>query len=119
MTSKKIIIGIAVIIVSVVLFGVYKLATFNLFDNQIQLIKEIDMKDKDYSIKIYYIPSDATLQSSIQVRLSEIGVEKVLEDYERYNYLEDFRIMPEDTLIISISDTTGVNKKQVKKLSLP
>lgn len=119
MKVKKILIGLGVLITVLVLFGIYKLSTFTLFDDDINKIEEFSVPSKDYSIRIYFVPSNATTQSNIQVRKFESGVGEVLESYERFNYLENYSIKV-DTLILSIGDTIGSNtQNEVRKLKLP
>lgn len=81
-----------IFILIVVLYGIYKLLTFELFDDNFTLIEEIKIHDKDYRLKIILFPSNATIQSSIQVRKVKNDFEEVLGIFERYNFLEDFEI---------------------------
>lgn len=114
MSNKKVFIGIAVL--ALACYGVYKFATFSLFDDDLTLVEEIELDNKDYSIKIYYIPSDATIQSSIQIRKVKDGIEEVLQDYERYNFLESHKVK-NDSLFIVINDTMRTRVK-AKKLGI-
>lgn len=107
------------IIVLVIIFGVFKIATFKLFDSDISLLERINVPNKKYSIEIYYIPSDATIQSNIQIRKLQSGVVEVLERYERYNHLDEYKIIEDDTLSITISDTSRIGTAQEIKIKLP
>jgi len=52
----------------------------------------IEVPNKLYKLRIVHIPSNATIQSSIQVRKLNINKgEELLQDYERYNYLENYQ----------------------------
>jgi hypothetical protein len=90
------------LIITVLYFG-YQLSTFTLFDeNDIRKIADIEFADKIY--RLYYIPSNATSQSYIQVRRVLDNSEDVVKSFERYNYVNDYRLM-NDTLRLILSDT--------------
>lgn len=119
MKIKKVLIGLGIFVGIMILIGVYKLSTFKLFDDEIKIIEEFRPPSKNYTIRIYYIPSNAITQSYLQVRKIESGVEEVLESYERFNYLDNYSVKV-DTLIMSVSDTSAVKQiKERKKLKLP
>ena len=103
---KRIFTGIAILVLAIVCYGVYKLATFSLFDNDSVLIEEIQLNNKDYKIKIIFYPSDATMESSMQVIkvLDDNKEVIVLGDYESYNFLESYEIN-NDSLFIIVNDT--------------
>lgn len=108
-----------IIILTIAVYGVFKLVTFELFDDNFTLIEEIQIKDKDYKLKIIFFPSNATIQSSIQVRTVENDVEEVIGDYERYNFLESYEIK-NDSLFIVLNDTMRAHVKVKKiKIKLP
>lgn len=119
MKVKTILIYLGIFIALVLFYGVYKLLTFQLFDSEIEKLEVIDIPEKDYSISIYYVPSDATIQSSIQVRKMQNGVVEVLENYERFNFLNSFKLLNKDTLKLIVSDTSRVKFKETKKIKLP
>jgi hypothetical protein len=67
---------------------------------------EIEVPNKPYKLRVVHMPSNATIQSSIQVReLYGNNEEKVLQDYERYNYLESYKLLSDTALMIVIKDT--------------
>ena len=117
MKTKKIILGLGVVILILLVFVIYKLSTFTLFDNEFKVVESIQVPDKNYTIKIYHIPSNSSSQSYIQIRKIENGVEEVLENYERFDHLDSYFIK-KDTLIITISDLV-LSKSEVKKFKLP
>lgn len=119
MKFKKTLLGIGIIISILILFGIYKLSTFSLFDDEFKMLEKFNIPNKNYSIKIYYIPSNASSQSYIQIRKIENGVEEVLESYERFNYLKNYEILNQDTLKLTISDTSQINLTEIKKIKLP
>jgi anionic cell wall polymer biosynthesis LytR-Cps2A-Psr (LCP) family protein len=80
-------------------FTLYKVATFSLFDSTSTVIEKIQVRGKNYSLKIYYSPSDATTQSAIVVMKGDLdGEESSLAVYERcdsmlhYNFIDDNEI---------------------------
>ena len=85
MKNTKTLLGI--VAVFLLLFGIYKLSTFAIFDEEFKEIEAISIPNKNYTIKIYHIPSNASSQSYIQIRKSENGVEEVLQNYDRYDWL--------------------------------
>ena len=72
MKNTKTLLGI--VAVFLLLFGIYKLLTFAIFDEEFKIIETISIPNKNYTIKIYHIPSNASSQSYIQIRKSENGV---------------------------------------------
>ncbi len=119
MKIKKALIGFGMLVGILLLFGIYKLSTFRIFDDEIKVIEEFRPQNKNYTIRLYYVPSNATTQSYIQVRKIESSIEEVLGSYERFNYLDNYSLIG-DTLFISVSDTSSVNQtRESKKLKLP
>ena len=117
MKNRKILIGLGLVILILLVFGIYKLSTFTLFDNEFKVVESIKVPNKNYTIKIYHIPSNASSQSYIQIRKMEDGVEEVLESYERFVHLDNYSL-EKDTLLIMISDL-ALSKSEVKKIKLP
>jgi len=115
--TKKILLGLGVVILILLALGIYKLSTFTLFDDGFRVVESIQIPSKNYTIKIYYIPSNATSQSYIQIRKTEDGVEEVLENYQRFDHLESYSVK-QDTLIITIRNV-ALSKSEVKKFQLP
>lgn len=117
MKIKKILLGLVVGVLILLLFGIYKLSTFTLFDDEFKVVESIKIPDRSYTIKIYHIPSNASSQSYIQIRKIENGVEKVLESYERFDHLDSYSL-EKDTLVLTISEL-ALSKSEVKKFQLP
>lgn len=117
MKAKKIFLGLGVGILILLVFGIYKISTFTLFGDEFKVVESIIVPDKNYTIKIYHIPSNASSQSYIQLRKIENGVEEVLESYERFDHLDSYSL-EKDTLVLSMSDLT-LSKSEVKKFQLP
>lgn len=101
--------------VFLLLFGIYKLSTFAIFDEEFKVIETISIPNKNYTIKIYHIPSNASSQSYIQIRKSENGVEEVLQNYDRYDHISGYSIR-KDTL--KLGDSI-LSKQEEKTFLLP
>lgn len=117
MKTKQILLGIGIGILILLFFGIYKISTFTLFDDEFKVIESIKIPDRNYIIKIYHIPSNASSQSYIQIRKIENGIEEVLESYERFDHLDSYSLV-KDTLVLTISDL-ALSKSEVKKFLLP
>jgi hypothetical protein len=105
---KKTLITIFIsVVVAGVSYFIYKASTFNVFDVEIRKIAEIEIPTK-YKIGVFYLPSNASSQSYIQIRRSENG--EVLKNYERYNFVNDYKLF-NDTLSLVLSDTSFVKRK--------
>ncbi|MDR1877786.1 MAG: hypothetical protein LBQ84_09205 [Flavobacteriaceae bacterium] len=103
MKTRKILLGIGIGVLILLFFGVYKLSTFTIFDDEFKVVESIKIPDKNYIIRIYHIPSNASSQSYIQIRKIENGVEEVLESYEQFDHLNSYSLK-KDTLVLTISD---------------
>jgi len=117
MKTKKILLGFGAGMVILLVFSIYELSTFTLFDDEFKVVESVKVPDKNYTIKIYHIPSNASSQSYIQIRKIEDGVEEVLESYERFDHLDSYSL-EKDTLVLTISDL-AFSKSEVKKFQLP
>src|SRR5699024_6199619 len=109
--NKKIILaGIGIILLAIVIYGIVKLATFELFDNKMVEIAEIPVISKDYSLIFYRFTSSATIQGSIQVNIKyRNGNEKLLKNYNRYNKLIRADIYKDSTMMFVLQDTLQHN----------
>jgi len=108
---KKLIIYIIVVIVfGIVCFFAYEFAGFTMFDVKIEKITEIKVPNKFYRIGLYYLPGNATSQDYIQVK--RLGNrDTVLQNYERYNFVSDYRIIDDINLRLILRDTTFSDRK--------
>lgn len=107
MRVKKIFIVLGIVFLLAILYGIYKLSTFSLFDSDIKQVQEIRIPNKNYLLKIYYVPSNATTQSYIQVRKVENGKEEVIGSFERYNFVDTYKVINETTFMIVVRDTVS------------
>jgi hypothetical protein len=78
----------------------------NILDTKERELSVIDVPNKDYKLRVVYIPSNATIQSSIQIRKFQgRGTEELLQDYERYNYVDTLYLQNDTTFLIILRDT--------------
>lgn len=70
----------------------------------------IEVPNKPYKLRIVYVASNATVQPSIQVRKIYEKKEELLQDYERYNYLESYKLLSDTALMIVVKDTSSYFK---------
>jgi hypothetical protein len=78
-------------------------STFTLFDVNVTKVMEIHVPSKSYKLGVFHVPSNAVSQCYIQIRQLDSG--DVLQSYERYNYVNDYRLFG-DTLRLTLSDTS-------------
>ena len=109
---------IGIVIIIAISIGIYKLSTFSLFDDEFKVLEQVNIPNKEYKLKIYYIPSNASSQSYIQIRKIENRVEEVLVSYERFNYLKNYELT-KDSIILFVSDTSKTDLVSIQKLKLP
>lgn len=82
----------------------------NILDIKERELSVIDIPNKDYKLRVVYMPSNATIQSSIQVRKlqGDKKTEGLLKDYERYNYIDTMYLKNDTTFILIIRDTVSI-----------
>lgn len=68
----------------------------------------INIPNKNYKIAVFYLPSNATVQSAIQVRKKYVNYEEVIATYERYNSMDTCELINDDTFLLVIRDTISV-----------
>ena len=97
------------IVFLVCFFSLSKCNTSILTTNEKELLA-IDIPNKNYKLKVVYIPSNATIQSSIQIRKLQTNnkTEELLQDYERYNYVDTMYLKNDTTFMLIIRDTVSV-----------
>ncbi len=100
-------------------FLIYKIATFSLFDVEIEELSEIKVPNKNYTVKIYYLPPNATSQSFIQVRKIDEGIESVLANYENYDSLVKAQLVGDSLLMLELfRKGTGILKNKKTSVRL-
>lgn len=72
-----------------------------MFDIEIKKITEIKVPNKSYTINLYYIPGNATAQNIIQVKQVLNNKEKILQNYERYYFVNNYEIVDDTSLIFN------------------
>lgn len=107
---KKLLIILCVLLAVLAIYGGYRLFTFNLFDVEFLELETIEVPNKDYVLKAYFIPSNATSQAFIQIRKVEAGVEEVIANYQRYNRLDGY-FYQDDTISFILNDSSLVKSK--------
>lgn len=94
----------------------------NILETKEKELSVIDIPNKDYKLRVIYIPSNATIQSSIQVRIlrSDKKTEEVLKDYEKYNYVDTMYLKNDTTFMIVVRDTISYfgNKPDTMSIKL-
>ena len=86
---KKIIIFIVVLVFTGFIAFIYFLSNFTLFEESDVLMEKISNPTKGFSVKIYKIRPNATVQGGIQVRKVINGKEEIAKNNERYDVLEE------------------------------
>jgi hypothetical protein len=103
---KKALKFIGVLVIIGLAYVVYKMSTFSLLgDVDSIVLEEINMPE-GYSLKIYFSPSNATIQDAIVVMKVMNGKEELVDKFDRYDYLESYRFIRNDSLELVIRDTS-------------
>ena len=68
-------------------------------------MSKINVPNRNFKVGIYYLPSNATSQDYIQVRKIEDGVENVIENFERYDYVVRTELKGDSVLSLVLKDT--------------
>jgi len=97
----------------------YMLFTFDLFDANINKLKEINIHKQGYKIAIYQINGNATVQSGIQVRKIVDGKEFSLIQYDRYDALISNSVQNDSLKLVLANTNLGNNKVDTLYLKLP
>lgn len=104
--KKKVLIGIAGIVMIFVAFVIYKISTFSLFDIEIKEVSIIDVPNQDFKVGVFYLPSNATSQDFIQVRKIQNDVGNVIGNFERYDFVVESELTGDSLLRIVLKDTS-------------
>lgn len=117
MTAKnKVIVILSTLVIVLVTLGIYKMLTFSLFDDPITNLEEIGVPNRDYKLRIYHVPSNATSQDYIQVRKIKDGHETVMGSFERYDSLISYSLT-NTVLELRLKNTTS-NRSKVDSVYL-
>lgn len=90
---------------------IYQMSNFSLFDTEIKKISEIKVPNKPYTLNLYYVAGNATAQNVIQVRQQLNDTEIVLQNYERFNFVNRYEITNDTMLKLILSDTAFTDRK--------
>ena len=67
----------------------------------------IDVPNKNFKVIIFYLPSNATSDNYIQVSKQVGNSIQIIENFKRYNYLENFKLLSDSSLLLIIRDTVS------------
>ena len=77
------------------------------------IIKTLILPKRGYTLIFYYIPSNATSQSYVQIRKKYNGNrEEVFKNYERYQGITEYKFVNDSLLKIVILDTMSYNQRK-------
>ncbi len=81
----------------------------NIFETKEKELSVINIPNEDYKLRVVYIPSNSIIQSSIQIRKfqGDNKTEQLLQDYERYNYVDTLYLLNDTTFLIVLKDTVS------------
>lgn len=74
-------------------------------DRELYLIK---IPNKDYKLSVVYLPSNATIQSAIQIRKKYKNKEEIINTYERCNLVDTCALVNDRTFVLVVRDTISV-----------
>jgi len=101
--------GIGII---VVLYFVKQTSNFFEEDKPL-IIKTLTLPKREYALIVYYIPSNATSQSYVQLRKKyNENREEVFKNYERYQGISEYKFVNDSLLRIVILDTMSYSQRK-------
>lgn len=68
----------------------------------------IKVPNRDYKLSVVYLPSNATIQSAIQVRKKFKDKEDIINTYDRYNYVDTYSLKDDSTFMLVVRDTISI-----------
>ncbi|GAA0884056.1 hypothetical protein GCM10009120_26540 [Sphingobacterium siyangense subsp. cladoniae] len=89
---------------------IYKITTFELFEVKARRLEEIQIPNQNYILRIYHIPSNATLLDYIQVRKFQNNSEDILGSFERYDSLVTYSLS-DSTLELMMINTVQMKPR--------
>ncbi len=96
------------LIYSALLSSGYFTSCSNLLDSKERILNIVEVPTKGYKLKVVYLPSNATIQSAIQVvKISDNKRDEILSTYERYNFIDSCKLINDTTFMIVIRDTVS------------
>ncbi|WP_286736531.1 MULTISPECIES: hypothetical protein [Sphingobacterium] len=98
------------IILVIAAFVIYKTTTFSLFDSEVKRLVEFDVPEQDYKLRVYHVPSNATMLDYIQVRKFKNNKEDILENYKRYDSLVSY-LLSDTSLELRIINTVQMKPR--------
>lgn len=122
MMGKKGKICLVVFLLLAVVFLIYKVFTFQLFDSKMELLEKLPVNQSNYSVLLYRFPSSATVVGSIQVHLiqNNTGNSKFYENYDRFNKIVFAEVLNDNVLFLGLQDTVSYKSNiDTIRLKLP
>jgi hypothetical protein len=107
MPKRKLFLILLTVTLIVIIYGLYKIATFELFDEEPIFLKSINVPNKDYRLKIYHFPSNAVTQPSIYVTKAEGKTEEFLIAYDRFDSLINHYLFVDSIYFVMGYSTVG------------
>ena len=103
----------------ILLFSLSKCTT-RILSTKVNVLTVINIPNKSYKLGVFYIPSNATIQSAIQVRKQFMDNQEIINTYERYNYMDTCSLINDTTFMLVIRDTISVfgNKPDTVRIIL-
>ncbi|KYG74985.1 hypothetical protein EV198_0496 [Roseivirga ehrenbergii] len=111
----KVVKWLSILFFTGVVIALIFLANFELFENESVLLEELNHEGK--TIRIYYSPSNATIERSIVVMLKEVSGESSLAVFERFDVLNSYEFGSGDTLKLTLEDTF-LNKGSIVEMKV-
>lgn len=97
-----------IFVVIVFLSCAYFTSCFSLLDSKEKILHIVAVPSKGCKLKVVHIPSNATIQSAIQIqKIGNDKKEEVLYTYERYNFVDSYAIINDTTFMIVVRDTVS------------
>lgn len=94
--NRKIILGIFLLFISC-----------NMFQEDVpKLLESLNLGKRNFNVSVYYIPSNATSQSYIQIRkVFNDKHEEVYKNFERYQGIKELKIVNDSLFSVIVLDT--------------
>ena len=77
------------------------------------IIKSLNLKNRGYNLRFYYIPSNATNQSYVQLRKTfNENREEVYQNFERYQGVGESTLVKDSVLRVVLLDTMSYRHRK-------
>ena len=106
---KKLLIAVGLIIISGLAFLLYQWSAFEMFPVESALIHE--QKEGNNTYRVYYLAGNATTEEVIQLKVERQGYEYLIEAFEGYNSLKNFKTVNDSTIQLTLLDNSYEKNK--------